>query len=117
MQRAAELGAEFYLEHELHVQGGRYAPWYLFHYPVHYHYDILVGLGILASLGYGSDPRLRFALSLLKVKQRTDGRWNLDAVHRYGGTKNSIPFALDKPGEPSKMITLRALRVLDLVDS
>lgn len=119
MQRAAELGAEFYLERELHRQGPKYDPWYRFHYPVFYYYDILVGLGMVTELGYGRDPRLRFALSLLEQKRRPDGRWNLDAVHpdvmhEVGNVKR---FALETPGAPSKMITLRALTVLSRVGS
>ena len=42
MKRAVELGAEFYLQRELHKQGSRYEPWYRFHYPAHYYYDLHV---------------------------------------------------------------------------
>lgn len=132
MQACAERGAEFYLERELHRQGERYPPWYRFHYPVHYYYDVLVGLETLTSLGYGDDRRLRYALSLLEKKRRPDGRWNLDAIHPdLGGSlarsrrewyrehpkDRPTPFALEKVGAPSKMITLRALLVLDRVGS
>ena len=133
MQRAIELGAEFFLERELHRQGRRYPPWYRFHYPVHYYYDVLVGLEMLTDLGYGDDPRLRYALSLLEKKRRPDGRWDLDAVHpdvkgsslairweqwfRAHPKDRRTPFALETVGAPSKMITLRALLVLDRVAS
>lgn len=129
MQRAAERGAEFYLERELHRQGDQYTPWYRFHYPNHYYYDILVGLELVTSLGYADDPRLKYALSLLEEKRRPDGRWNLDAINPdveidlekyyrdHPKEQRSIPFALEKAGEPSKMITLRALLVLDRVGS
>ena len=40
MKMAVEKGAEFFLERELHVQGDNYNPWYRFHYPVHYYYDL-----------------------------------------------------------------------------
>ena len=123
MHRVVELAAEFFLQRELHKQGDRYEPWYRFHYPVHYYYDVLVGLDFLTALGYGKDPRLKVALSLLEEKRRPDGRWNLDAVHPdlEGGVADwyrkhpkqaPTPFALEKAGEPSKMITLRALQVL-----
>lgn len=36
MHRAVERGAEFYLEREMHKEGKPYAPWYRFHYPIHY---------------------------------------------------------------------------------
>jgi hypothetical protein len=123
MTQAVELAAEFYLQRELHKQGARYRPWERFHYPVHYYYDLLVGLDFMTALGYGADPRLRFALSLLKRKRRPDGRWNLDAVHPdlEGGmadwyAKNPkqapTPFALETPGRPSKILTLKAMEVL-----
>jgi hypothetical protein len=122
-----ERGAEFYLERELHRQGERYEPWYRFHWPVHYYYDLLVGLDVLTALGYGDDPRLAFALELLRSKRRSDGRWNLDALHPDVGPKAQewyaqhpkdlpTPLAFEKVGRPSKMITLRALTVLARVE-
>ncbi len=74
MKRAVEDAAEFYLQRELHKQGDRYRPWERFHYPIHYYYDLLVGLDFLTALGYTDDPRLEYALSLLKKKRRPDGR-------------------------------------------
>jgi len=126
MDRAIAAGAEFFLERELHRQGGRYAPWYRFHYPVHYYYDLLVGLDLLTGLGYGGDRRLRYALDQLARRRRPDGRWNLDAIHPDVGsamqrwfaahpTQRPTPLALEVVGRPSKMITLTALRVLDRV--
>jgi hypothetical protein len=123
MEEAVELGAQLFLERELHVQGDDYPPWYRFHYPVHYYYDLLVGLDFMTALGYGSDPRMKFAIAHLKKKQRADGRFNLDAVHpdveggmavwyRKKPKQAPTPFALEPPGQPSKMITLTALTVL-----
>jgi hypothetical protein len=124
MQTCVERGAEYFLEHELHRQGERYEPWYRFHWPVHYYYDVLVGLDCLTALGYGNDPRLGYALELLRKKQRTDGRWNLDAVQpdpspeavqwlaEHPEYHRATPLAFEVPGRPSKMITLRALTVL-----
>jgi hypothetical protein len=121
LKQAVVKGAEFYLERELHKQGGHYEPWYRFHYPVHYYYDLLVGLDFMTALGYGGDRRLDYAVTLLKAKMRPDGRWNLDAVHPdlEGGAAGWYarnpprPFALETAGKPSKMITLTALRVLE----
>ncbi len=53
-----EKGVEFYLERALHKEGKKYEPWYRFHYPIHYYYDILVGLNVLTSLGFAADSRL-----------------------------------------------------------
>jgi hypothetical protein len=123
IKRAVERGAEFYLERELHKEGSLYEPWLRFHYPIHYYYDILVGLDFVTRLGYGDDKRLNFGISLLRKKRRPDGRWNLDAVHpdlegkiaELYARRPPIPFALEKVGQPSKMITLRSLRVLKMV--
>lgn len=127
MKRAVDLGAEFFLERELHRQGDHYEPWYRFHDPVHYYYDLLVGLDFMTAIGYGDDPRMRHALDHLKAKRRSDGRWNLDAHHPdlegsigewYAAhpKKRPTPLALETPNEPSKLITLRALVVLDRLD-
>lgn len=126
MSRCVELGAEFFLERELHRQGARYPPWYRFHYPVHYYYDLLVGLEMLTALGYGADPRLKFALSFLKRRRRPDGRWNLDALHpdvegaiarwfKQHPQHDPTPLVIEPAGRPSKMVTLRALTVLQRV--
>lgn len=128
MKLAVERGAEFFLERELHKQGDRYEPWYRFHYPIHYYYDILVGLDFMTSLGYSDDKRLEFAVSLLKKKRRPDGRWNLDSINpdpdspqgkwdKLHPKQASTPFALERAGEPSKMITLKALIVLKRLGS
>lgn len=123
IKRSAERGAEFYLSHELWREGRkRYEPWFRFHYPWHYYYDILLGLDILTSLGYEDDPRLKTALNLLREKRRPDGRWVMDAVHPDidpGATyqePGAKPLIIEKLGEPSKMMTLIALRVLKRVE-
>ncbi len=127
MRDCVERGAEYYLDRELHRQGERYDPWYRFHWPVHYYYDLLVGLDFLTALGYGDDPRLEFALAHLRKRRRSDGRWNLDAVHPDGPSyyekfwrehpkDRPVPLAFERAGQPSKMITLRALTVLSRVN-
>ncbi|MDG6901171.1 MAG: hypothetical protein JRM80_04340 [Nitrososphaerota archaeon] len=126
MKDVVEKAAEFFLERELHRQGDHYEPWFRFHYPVHYYYDLLVGLDFMTALGYGSDPRLGHALGVLAKKRRSDGRWNLDAVHpdvegamaewlAKHPKRRPVPFALEAVGRPSKMVTLRALITLNRI--
>jgi len=124
MKEAVERGLEFYLERRLLRQGRRYDPWYRLHFPYHYYYDLLVGLEFVTALGRGDDPRAAHAVRLLKEKRRRDGRWLMDAVHPdylndgkmptwWPKHKDRLkPFSLENAGEPSKMITLRALRLL-----
>jgi hypothetical protein len=127
MNSCVERSAEYYLERELHLQGDRYEPWYRFHWPVHYYYDLLVGLDCLTALGYGRDRRLGYALELLRKKRRADGTWNLDAAQpdpdREGAQwyaqhpeRRPAPLTFERAGRPSKMITLRALTVLSRID-
>ena len=127
MHAVVERTAEYYLEHELHQQGDRYEPWYRFHWPTHYYYDLLVGLDCLTALGYGKDRRLGYALDLLRSKQRKDGTWNLDAVQTdpdpesarwfaQHPEKRPVPLTFEEAGRPSKMITLRARTVLARLD-
>jgi hypothetical protein len=123
MNSAIERGAEFYLQRALYKQGRRYEPWFRFHYPNHYYYDLLVGLDVITSLGFANDKRLGYSLRLLNKKRRADGAWNLDAVHpdlgsgaNYRLRKEPVPFALEKAGKPSKWITLKALQVLKRVE-
>lgn len=124
VERAISRGAEFYLERKLFEEGRRYAPWFRFHYPTHYYYDILVGLDALTGLGYAGDRRLKPALRILRKKRRSDGTWVLDRVHPDEGpgsgsgtaARKVRPFSLERAGEPSKWITLTALRVLKRVE-
>jgi hypothetical protein len=122
MQDVVEKAAEFYLERELYKQGEHYDPWYRFHYPIHYYYDLLVGLEFMTALGYAKDKRLDHAIEVLRKNKAANGLWNLDAVHPdvEGGMgewyakhpkQAPRPFSLEKVGEPSKMITLRAMIV------
>ena len=129
MKTACERGAEFFLERELHKQGARWEQWYHYHYPIHYYYDLLVGLDFMTALGYAGDRRLSYATSLLREKRRQDGRWNVDANRpedspalrafrkKNPHSKDLTPFVLEKPGEPSKMITLTALKVLKRIEA
>ncbi len=117
--RSIERGAEFYLSRGLTREGpARYAPWFRLHYPVHYYYDLLVGLDVLTSLGYADDRRMRPALDRLEAMRNRDGSWNLDAHHPDSEDPNYrvrgpfYPFGLEVPGRPSRWITTTALTVL-----
>ena len=78
----------------------------------------------MTALGYSDDPRLEYAVKLLKAKRRKDGKWNMDAIHPdvEGGMAEwyekhpkdkPTPFSFEQPGKPSKIITLTAMRVLE----
>jgi hypothetical protein len=124
MEEAISKGAEFYLERKLFQEGRAYPPWLRLHYPNHYYYDILVGLDVLTQLGFAGDRRLRPALKILTDQRRPDGKWVMDRLHPDIGPKTTIhppkeeikPLVIERPGQPSKWITYKALRVLKLVN-
>lgn len=51
------------------------------HYPAYWHYDILMGLKVMAEAGYLGDARCQEALELLKSKRLPDGGWPAEAKY------------------------------------
>jgi hypothetical protein len=84
--------------------------WWRFGFPSFGVADILQNVEALARLGYGKDPRLANALQIIREKQDGQGRWPLE--HSYSG-KTWVDFGPKK--QPNKWVTLRALRVLNMV--
>lgn len=84
--------------------------WWKFGFPVFYVTDLLQNVEALVGSGYGNDPRLTRALSAIREKQDTQGRWLME--YDYSG-KTWCDFGAKR--QPSKWVTLRALRVLKAV--
>jgi hypothetical protein len=85
------------------------AAWTRFAFPTWWHYDVLRGLEYLRSAGVTPDERVEEAIELVASKRDGEGRWPLDT--RFPGV---MPVEMDEgEGQPSRWITLRALRVLD----
>jgi hypothetical protein len=78
-----------------------------FSFPPRWHYDLLRALDHFQECGAPRDGRMEEAITIIKAKQRRDGRWPLQ--NRHAGRTY---FEMEKPGEPSRWNTLRALRVL-----
>jgi hypothetical protein len=76
-------------------------------FPFYWQYDVLRALEHFRRTGDDPDPRLAEAVEVVRGKQRPDGRWLLDRV-----PTGRVHFELEPPGEPSRWITFRALRVL-----
>jgi len=81
--------------------------WFQFGYPIAYVTDVLQNLEVLAALGHASDPRLEAAYKLLLSRQDDQGRWDMEYTYN-GKTWADIEIK----NEPSKWVTLRALRVI-----
>lgn len=90
-------------------QGGKKpsSNWFKFGYPVGYITDVLQNLEALAALGQAENPKLANALDLVISKQDQRGCWSME--HTYNG---KMWVDVEKKGQPSKWVTLRALRVL-----
>jgi hypothetical protein len=84
--------------------------WWKFGFPLFYVTDLLQIVEVLVALSYGHDPRLGSALDLIASKQDDRGRWPME--YSYQG-KTWVDFGAVK--QPSKWVTLRAMRLLDRV--
>jgi hypothetical protein len=81
--------------------------WFKFGYPLGYVTDVLLNLEALTEAGVADGPRLDDAVALMLSKQDEQGRWKLE--YSYHG---KMWIDVEKKGQPSKWVTLRALRVL-----
>jgi hypothetical protein len=78
-------------------------------FPTGYHYDILRALEYFRLAGAARDERMTEAMELLIGKRGQDGRWPLENLH-----PDQMDLGMDEAeGEPSRWITLRALRVVE----
>ena len=79
----------------------------LFGFPTCYHYDVLRGLDHLRAAGLEPDPRMAEAIALVESKRDANGRWPLEHEH-----EDNRVIPMEEVGQPSRWITLRAMRVL-----
>jgi hypothetical protein len=84
--------------------------WWKLGFPTFYCTDLLQLAEAVTLAGHGHDPRLKNTIDFIMSKQDTDGRWKLE--HDYAG-KTWGGFG--KKGEPSRWVTIRALKVLKLI--
>jgi hypothetical protein len=117
-EQAARRAAELFLEHRLFRRHGTGEPihpsWLVLHYPAYWHYDILQALVLLDRMGLATDPRASDALAVLESRRLPDGRWRPGGYWwSPPGSSRATPEVVDwGRGEPSEMLTLNALRVL-----
>jgi hypothetical protein len=85
--------------------------WAQFSFPTVWYYDILRGLDYLRSAGARPDARIAEAVELIKARRDANGLWPLDHLHR---DRMRVPIEVETSVcQPSRWITLRALRALD----
>jgi hypothetical protein len=81
--------------------------WFRFGFPLFYVTDVLQTAEALTRAGYGGDPRLASTIDLILSKRDKGGHWRLDYSYQ-GKTWADV----GPKGQPSKWVTLRAMRVL-----
>jgi len=79
-----------------------------FEFPPRYKYNVLRALDYFRDACVHPDDRMDEALHVVEKSRQADGRWLLDGTHNEA---LAFPFS-ESPGEPSRWVTLRALRVL-----
>jgi len=115
VRRAIDVGVEFLFSRDPAVADypmgwGNTKPngsWFKPGFPIGYVSDVLQTVEVLAELGHGRDPRLAHALDWVEAGQDAAGRWR----NRYaynGKTWSDV----ERQGQPSKWVTLRACTVL-----
>jgi hypothetical protein len=117
IQTAIETCADFLLRYDIARADYPHrerisSSWFKFGYPLGYVTDVLLNLEALVGAGYHDDPRLGEATALVLSKQDDQGRWRME--YSYNG---KMWVDVEKKGQPSKWVTLRALRVLHQVDN
>jgi hypothetical protein len=75
-------------------------------YPHRYRYDLLRALVFFERFQLPYDSRMCAALDWLAEKRGRDGRWPLEYAH-----PGNVHFELEPLGEPSRLITLKALAI------
>lgn len=104
-------GCEFLLQHRLfrsdktgEVINSEFTR---FSFPPRWHYDVLRALDYFQERDFTKDKRFNDAIALLRRRRGEDGTWKLQNNHR-----GKVFFRLEKPGQPSRWNTLRAMRVM-----
>jgi hypothetical protein len=115
IERAIQRGVDFFFKFDLisanFPQRRPELPpnrnWWKFGFPLFYICDLLQLAEALVGLGYANDAHLAKVLQLIRDKQDESGSW-VNEMRNPGKTWVEIPNSK----EPSKWVTLRALRVL-----
>lgn len=113
-RRAATTAAEFLLGRDParadYPYTGRVSgEWFKFGFPLSYTSDVLEAVLVLGEAGYARDPRLENAIRLILSKRDAGGRWAMK--HSLNG---KMWIDIETKGQPSKWLTLRALRVMKM---
>ena len=87
------------------------------HYPAYWHYDVLMGLKVMAEAGFIKDKRCSDALELLESKQSDDGGFPMQARYFRTGSRNGsgtsrVNWGAVSEKHVNEFVTVDALYVL-----
>jgi hypothetical protein len=110
-----ETGAEFLLKHHLYKRSHNLdkiakPDWLKLGFPTMWHTHVLEMLDILTALDC-RDERMQEAVDLVLSKRDEQGRWPMELSYN-----KRMLVSFENEGEPSKWITLQALRALKRLD-
>lgn len=112
LQRSSE---EFLLEHRLYKSDKTgeviHKNMTVFAYPFRWKYNVLRALDYFRWAGRPYDERMSDGIELILKKQKKDGKWSVQAKHP--GRQHIV---LEPSRQPSRMVTLMAMRVLKMYD-
>ncbi len=107
----ADAGREYFLDHQLYRSartGEVVKPSFTrFSFPPRWYFDVLRGLEHFAAVDAPWDDRLADAMAVVVSRRSADGRWK--SKNRHSGKTH---FVLEPGRTPSRVNTLRALRVV-----
>lgn len=118
VQKAIRMGGDFLLSRDParadypSGDGRVSSSWFKLGFPSGYVADVLQNLEVLAELGCIRDERLRPALEWLLSKQNAEGLWKNEYAYSA-----KLWVDIERQGQISKWVTLRALRVLKAASS
>ncbi len=85
--------------------------WFKFGFPLQWDTDILEVLELIAPYTVPDEPRIQEGLSFVLAKQDSQGRWPLEKYPKGGNWMQKI-VDFEEIGQPSKWVTLHALRMM-----
>jgi len=110
-------GQEYLLERRLlrRLTTGELAQprWLYFEFPTGWHYHPLRALDHMRKAGVAPDERMAEAIDVVASKRDADGRWELE----YAFHEELVVDLGETVGQPSRWITLQAMRVLRWADA
>jgi hypothetical protein len=117
MRRAIDAGRAFLLHYNPAAADYPYTErisptWFKLGFPLAYWSDILELAEVLVKLGCADDPQLADLWRLILEKQDAHGRWKLE-----NALNGKMWVDIEQKGQPSKWVTLRALRVLKQMEA